>query len=197
MCLTCSFHGIWDSSHITILGAHSLGQLVVILSPIPPFWSQWCSSILSVKWDTGTKWLWWGDTEIPWERNNDWRSSGVMLWSWISSLPSYNSSFSQESVNPSVSAAPLLFWAWDPAAQSLRCLSFGLFSFFLWKHHGSIPIVLWVLCLGPGAGRAVREAVNGAGLKKTCSITLLQWPGDAVLTGMHSLRISLSPLKQS
>lgn len=40
-----------------------------------------------------------------------------MLWSWISSLPSYNSLLSLESVKPSVSGPPLLFW---PETQQHR-----------------------------------------------------------------------------
>lgn len=108
-----------------------------------------------------------------------------LVWCWISSLPSCNSLLSWESVKPSVSALPLLFWAWDPAAQSLRCLSFGLFSSLLWKQLGTMLIVvLWALSMGPGAGRAVREAVQRskaeARLAASCycsGLGMLSWLG--------------------
>lgn len=103
-------------------------------------WRQWCSSTLSVEMKhRETKWLSPGYTEIPWQRNNDLRSSGVMLWSWIIPLPSYSTLLSLKSVKPPVSAPSLLGWGWDPGAQSLRHLSFGLFSALLWKHCGRTP----------------------------------------------------------
>lgn len=58
-----------------------------------------------------------------------------MLWSWISSLPSYNSLLSLESVKPSVSGPPLLFW---PETQQHRVSdASALVSSLLWKPHGS------------------------------------------------------------
>lgn len=47
---------------------------------------------------------------------------------------------------------------------------------------------LWGLCRENSQGSSAVEQ----GWGKTCSIVLRQWPGDVVLTGMHSLRMSQS-----
>lgn len=147
---------------------------------------QWCSSTLSVQMrHKETEGLSLGYTEIPRQRNNDQRSSGVMSWSWVSPLPSYNTLLSLNRVKPSASAPSLLGWGWDPAAQSLGYLSL-VFSLPCYGStmEGHPTIVFWALSMEPGEGRTLGEAVQWGKAKarlavqRFCSdLGMLSWLG--------------------
>lgn len=197
--LTCSFH--WNLRFFSYCNPRSprfkaaSGQP---LSHLSTPWRQWCSSTFSVKiMHRGTKLLLWGSTEIPWQRNSEWRS-GLTLWSWISPFPSYNTRLVSEECEDFCPCSICTRLGLRPSSTKPQTPQIWSFLCPPCKHHGRTPrSCLWSALNGTWSmednqGSSVTRQV----WSKACSAILLQCPGDIVPVGLHSLRTCLSPLKQ-